>query len=224
MWWCSSYLHKGYIKLHSLLFTLAVLNALLAHQVARLRVVHSRWPCYAKILSRWVHPCLLVGLNTSSHDRNHCSLIKLPHDLLAHCNLCFLVLLKNQLPVHFWLVDELPKLQSCLELCRFTQAFLQPGLQVGKCPFHRLWPENLIMTLIPTDGVLLEVHNWKERYRAWSLIAMANHARNTWWCSENCRAVFLLILKILVPMHCVPTALTFASFIGVGRMSNGWKE
>jgi hypothetical protein len=29
--------------------------------------------------------------------------------------------------------------------------------------------------------------------------------------------------EISVPMHCVLTALTFASFIGVGCMSNGWK-
>jgi hypothetical protein len=25
------------------------------------------------------------------------------------------------------------------------------------------------------DGVLLEVRNWKERYRAWSLVAMTSH-------------------------------------------------
>jgi hypothetical protein len=29
--------------------------------------------------------------------------------------------------------------------------------------------------------------------------------------------------EISVPMHCVPTALTFASLIRVGCMSNGWK-
>jgi hypothetical protein len=28
------------------------------------------------------------------------------------------------------------------------------------------------MTLVPTDGVLLEVHNRKERYHAWNLVAM----------------------------------------------------
>jgi hypothetical protein len=38
-----------------------------------------------------------------------------------------LVLLENQPPVRFLLVDELPKLQSCLELWRFAQALLYLG-------------------------------------------------------------------------------------------------
>jgi hypothetical protein len=88
-----------------------------------------------QILSWWVHPCLLVGWNTSPHGRNHCSLIKLLHDLLAPCNSCHLVVLENHLSVHFWLVDELPKLQSYLELCLFIQVLLQPGLQDGKHHF-----------------------------------------------------------------------------------------
>jgi hypothetical protein len=33
------------------------------------------------------------------------------------------------------------------------------------------------MTLVPTDGVLLEVHNQKERYRTWSLVATTSHIR-----------------------------------------------
>jgi hypothetical protein len=187
MRWCSSYLHRGYIELRSLLFTLNVLNATLAHQVACLCVVHSRWLRYAKILSLWVHPCLFVGLNTSSHHINCCSLIKLLHDLLAPCNSCFLVMLKNQPPVHFWLVNELPKLQSCLELCRFAQMLLQLGLQDKKRPFHWNWSANLVTTLVPADGVLLEVRNRKERCHSWSLVAMTSHARSTWWCSEYCR-------------------------------------
>jgi hypothetical protein len=97
------------------------------------------------------------------------------HDLLAPCNSCLLVVLRKQPPVHFWLVNELPKLQYCLELCLFAQGLLKPGLQDGKCPFHWNGPENLIMTLIPTDGVLLKVRNQKERCHAWNLVAMTSH-------------------------------------------------
>jgi hypothetical protein len=81
-----------------------------------------------QIRPRWVHPFLFEGLKNSSHDGIRCSLIKLPHDLLASYNLCLLVVLENQPPVYYWLFDELFKLQSCLKLCRFTQALLQPGL------------------------------------------------------------------------------------------------
>jgi hypothetical protein len=81
-----------------------------------------------QILYRWVHPCLFMGLNTSSCGRNRYNRIKLPHDLPAPCNSCLLVVLENQPPVHFWLVDELTKLQSYLELCRFTQTLLQPRI------------------------------------------------------------------------------------------------
>jgi hypothetical protein len=63
-----------------------------------------------QILPRWGHPCLLMGMRISSIDRTHCSLIKLPQDLLAPCNSCLLVVLENHLPVHFWLVNELSKL------------------------------------------------------------------------------------------------------------------
>jgi hypothetical protein len=58
---------------------------------------------------------------------------------------------------------------------RFALALLQPGLQDGKHPFHWNWLENSITTLVPIDGVLLEVRNRKERCRAWSLIAMTSH-------------------------------------------------
>jgi hypothetical protein len=33
----------------------------------------------------------------------------------------------------------------------------------------------------------------------------------------------LLMLKISEPVHCVPTTITSALFIGFGRMSNEWK-
>jgi hypothetical protein len=105
MQWCSSYLHRGYIELRSLLFTLDVLITSLAHQVTCLHVVHSRWHRYAKILSRLVHLCLFVVLNISSHGRNRCSLIKLPHDFLAPCNSCFLVMLKKKLTVGSFLTS-----------------------------------------------------------------------------------------------------------------------
>jgi hypothetical protein len=74
-----------------------------------------------------VHPFLFMCLKISSHDRACCSFIKFHHDLLAPCNLCLLVVLENQPPVLLWLVDELPKLQSCLELCLFAQVLLQLG-------------------------------------------------------------------------------------------------
>jgi hypothetical protein len=111
------------------------------------------------------------------HGGTHCRLIKLPHVTLAPCNSCLLVMMENELPVHFLLVDELPKLQSYLELCRFSQVSLQPGLQDGKCHFHWNWPENLIMILIPTDSILLELRNQKGRYRAWSLVATTSQLR-----------------------------------------------
>jgi hypothetical protein len=105
----------------------------LTHHVACLRVVHPRWPCSAQFLTRSAHPFLFMGLKTSSHDRTRCRLVKFLHDLLSPCNLCLLVLLENRPPVHFFLVDELSRLQTCLELCWFTQALLQPWLQDGKC-------------------------------------------------------------------------------------------
>jgi hypothetical protein len=51
-------------------------------------------------------------------------------------------------------------------LCRFTQTLLQPRLQDGKCHLLRNWLENPIMTLFPTDGVLLEVRNQKKKCHA----------------------------------------------------------
>jgi hypothetical protein len=90
----------------------------------------------------WVHPCLFVDLKIYSHDENCCSLITLPHDLLAPCNLCLLVVLENQPPVHFWLVDEQSELQSCLEFCQFTQALLarwKMPLPIGIGPRLQLW-------------------------------------------------------------------------------------
>jgi hypothetical protein len=42
---------------------------------------------------------------------------------------------------------------------------------------YRNWPENLIMTLFPMDGVVLKVRNQKERCHAWSLVATTSHVR-----------------------------------------------
>jgi hypothetical protein len=41
----------------------------------------------------------------------------------------------------------------------------------------RIGPENLIMTLIPMDDVLLKICNQKERCRAWILVTMTSHIR-----------------------------------------------
>jgi hypothetical protein len=42
---------------------------------------------------------------------------------------------------------------------------------------YRNWPDDLIMTLFPTNGILLEVRNRKERCHAWSPIATTSHIR-----------------------------------------------
>jgi hypothetical protein len=42
------------------------------------------------------------------------------------------------------------------------------------------------------------------------------------WCDKNL-VVFSLMQKISVPMHRVPTTITYSLFIRIGRMSNGWK-
>jgi hypothetical protein len=42
---------------------------------------------------------------------------------------------------------------------------------------YRNWPENPIMTLFPTDGILLEVRNRKERCHAWSPVATTSRVR-----------------------------------------------
>jgi hypothetical protein len=128
-----------------------------------------------QILSRWVHPYLFMGLNTSSRGKNCCSHIKLPHEVLAPCNSCLLVVLDNQAPVHSSLVDEPFKLKSYLELCQFAQRSSSQELQDGKCHFYWNWPENPTMTLVSMDGILLEVRNRKKGCRAWGLIATTSH-------------------------------------------------
>jgi hypothetical protein len=115
-WW-SSYLRRAYIKLHSLLFTLDVVTTPLAYQVACFRVVQSRWPHYAKFFSVGA-PLLIRGVEHFFTWWKPQQSYKVPHDFLAPCNSCLLVVLENQSLVHSWLVDELHKLQSYLELCR----------------------------------------------------------------------------------------------------------
>jgi hypothetical protein len=60
-----------------------------------------------QILSRWVHPCLVVGSNTSSHGKNRCNLIKLLHNILAPCNPCLFVVLgkTNRRFIFYWLMS-----------------------------------------------------------------------------------------------------------------------
>jgi hypothetical protein len=143
MRWWASYLREDYIKFHSF------------DSPWKFLMLH--WPssgmlsCYSflmtplyQILPWWVHCCLFMGLKTSSLDGARYSLIELPHDLLAPCNSCLLVVLENQPPVHIWLVDELSKLQSCLELCWFGQVLLPLGLQYGNSPFllELAWESN----------------------------------------------------------------------------------
>jgi hypothetical protein len=146
------------------------------------------------------------------------------------------MVLEDQPSFCLWLVDELPKLQSCLDLCRFAEVLLQPGLQDGKHPFHWNGPENLITTLIPTDGILLEIHNQKERCHSWSLIATTSRVwivsmlfysktrlaraiqypfqvvaiRPGFGCVSNFDRIHSLLL-VIIKLH--PWELTFASAI-----------
>jgi hypothetical protein len=78
------------------------------------------------------------------HGGTRYSLIKLPHVPLAPYNSCRLVVMENQPPVPFWLIDELAKLQSGLELFQFTQMLLQPRLQEVKMlfPLKLAWESN----------------------------------------------------------------------------------
>jgi hypothetical protein len=62
-------------------------------------------------------------------------------------------------------------LQSCLELCRFVQEFLKPGLQNRKrmpfglaMVFHSCLPSE-------QDDILLEIHNQDEESYLWRVIA-----------------------------------------------------
>jgi hypothetical protein len=134
-----------------------------------------------QILPRWVHPCLFMGLNTSSHDENRCRCIKLRHDLLGPCNSCLLVVLENRSPVHVQLVHEwLVSCPNCNLVLNFAGSLRHSSsqeLQDGKRHFYWNWPESPTTTLISTDGVLLEICNRKEWCRAWSLIATTSHDR-----------------------------------------------
>jgi hypothetical protein len=42
---------------------------------------------------------------------------------------------------------------------------------------YQNWPVNLIMTLFPMDGIVLEVRSQKERCLAWSPVATTSHIR-----------------------------------------------
>jgi hypothetical protein len=136
MRWWSSYLHRAYIELRSLLFTLDMCYCSLGLPSGMFLSCSFSVTPLRQILSRWVYPCLFMGWNISSRGKNRCSRINLSHDLWAPCILCLLVVLENQSPIHSWLFDELSKLQSCLELCRFTQALLQPGIARWETPFQ----------------------------------------------------------------------------------------
>jgi hypothetical protein len=56
-----------------------------------------RWPIkrHAFVLFILGDPCSFVVLKIPSHDITRCSLIELPHDLLAHCSSCLLVVLQK---------------------------------------------------------------------------------------------------------------------------------
>jgi hypothetical protein len=100
MRWCSSYIHEDYIEFQS--FDSAWRFFMLTWPI-KWHAFMSFLLCdpLCQILTRRIHPFLFVGLKISSHDKTRCSLIKFSHDLLSPCNLCLLVVLENQPPIHF---------------------------------------------------------------------------------------------------------------------------
>jgi hypothetical protein len=69
-----------------------------------------------------------------------------------------------------WLMSS-SKLKSCLELCQFVQAFLNPGLQNRKCvPFELARVFHLWLSS-EHDGILLEIHNWNKESCLWRVVA-----------------------------------------------------
>jgi hypothetical protein len=124
------------------------------------------------------HPWLSVDLRTSPPKCHHSLPWKKTDLLVGKLSLDFwvhaieVVLLGwSILEGRFaWLMMS-SKLQSCLELCQFIQAFLKPGLQNRKHAPFRLarvfnsWPSS------EQDGVLLEIRNWNEESCVRSLIA-----------------------------------------------------
>jgi hypothetical protein len=80
--------------------------------------------------------------------------------------------LKTKLWVSSYWSKSSSKLQLCLELCQFAQALLKT--LVARWKVHSLIEiskKTPGASFVRTDGVLLEVRNWKEEYCAWSLIA-----------------------------------------------------
>jgi hypothetical protein len=63
------------------------------------------------------------------------------------------------------------KLQSCLELCWFIQAFLKPVLQNRKHVSFGLAKVFHSLLSSEHDGVLLEIHNQNEESCVWSHVA-----------------------------------------------------
>jgi hypothetical protein len=95
---------------------------------------------------------LILGPSTSSPNvtalnmkKSHCNTNKPPHDFLVLCEFVPYSLCRKPNRRFAWLVDELSKLQPCLELCRFAWALLKPRLQDRKCHFLREWHENQII-------------------------------------------------------------------------------
>jgi hypothetical protein len=63
------------------------------------------------------------------------------------------------------------KLQSCIELCRFIEAFLKPGLQNRKRVPFRLARVFHSWLSSEQNGVLLEIRNQNKEGYLWSLVA-----------------------------------------------------
>jgi hypothetical protein len=68
-----------------------------------------------------------------------------------------------------------PNYNLILNYISLPRRFSSQECKMENALSYQNWPENLIMTLFPTDGILLEICNQKERYRAWSLVTTTSH-------------------------------------------------
>jgi hypothetical protein len=69
-----------------------------------------------------------------------------------------------------WLMSS-SKLQSFLELCRFTRAFLKPKIQIESACLIGLAKGFHTWSSSEQDGILLEIRNQNEEGCGWSLVA-----------------------------------------------------
>jgi hypothetical protein len=186
--------------------------------VACLRVVHSRWPRYANVLSWWVHPCLFIGLERfftwwkplqpyKAYARSSSSL-----QLESSCGV------ENSTTDSFltgWWAAQITILSWIVPVC--LGASPTRNCKRGSALFHWNCPKNPITTLVSIDDVLLEVRNRKERCRVWSLVATTSHVRTLACCYSKTRLAralpylsklqlydWVMLVCLQLPIKCTP--------------------